>query len=326
MHYRRLGRTDIEVSAIAFGAGPVSGLLTGDDDQRQHAVIEHALRRGINWIDTAAGYGEGRSERNLGRCLAAISIESPVHVATKVRIPPEQADAPGEHIRRSVMESIERLGREQVTLLQVHNALTQERGAEPAAITPQDVLRPGGVADALEQLKSDGLARLIGLTGTGEPSALREVIRSGRFDTLQTPYHLLNQSAHGPAPANSGDRDYGRIIDDCAKEQMGVFAIRVFAAGALLGTEPSAHTRITPYFPLALFEQDRKRAAELQRQLGGEITIHELATRFVLSNPLISAAIIGFGSPAEVDVACSAAEAGALSDPVLGRILHFACE
>ena len=326
MRYRRLGRTGIDVSAIAVGAGPVSGLMTGDDQQCQLAVLERALELGINWIDTAAGSGNGASESNLGRCLAMLPGGNDVHVATKVRVPQDAADAPADAIRRSVQDSLERLGRPRATLLQLHNAITSTRGAQAAAITPNDVLRPRGVADVLDDLRSEGLLQFIGLTGTGEPDALREVINSARFDTIQIPYHLLNPSAAERVPPGFPDVDYGCVLQECAGQHMGTFAIRVFAGGALLNSPPSAHTLTTPYFPLGLFEQDRQRAERLRGRLNVRLSMEEVAVRFALSTPLVNAAIIGFGQPREVEVACQAAAAGELEPPLLAAIQQFACE
>ena len=129
----------------------------------------------------------------------------------------------------------------------------------------------------------------LGLTGTGEPSALREVIRSGEFATLQVPYNLLNPSAGQAGGAPEGETDYGNILADC--DGMGVFAIRVFAGGALLGNAPSAHTLTTPFFPLALFQRDRERAKQLQ---GPNRVEH--AVRFALAHRTVTSAILGFGS------------------------------
>lgn len=326
MQFRLLGRTGINVSAIAVGAGPVSGLMTGDDQQRQLDVLERALALGINWIDTAAGYGNGASETNVGRCVAMLPGGNDVHVATKVRVPQDEAGAPAEAIRRSVHASLKRLGRPRITLLQLHNAITNTRGAQAAAITPADVLRHGGVADVLDDLRSEGLLQFIGLTGTGEPDALREVIGSTRFDTIQIPYHLLNPSAGERVPHGFPDVDYGCVLQECAAQDMGTFAIRVFAGGALLNNPPSAHTLTTPYFPLALFEQDRRRAEQLLRRLDVLLPMEDLAVRFALSTPLVDAAIIGFGQPREVDVACQAVAAGELEQPTLAAIRQFVCE
>lgn len=326
MHYRTLGRTGLQVSAIAFGAGPVSGLMTGPDEERQVDVLGRALESGINWIDTAAGYGNGASERNLGRCLAQLRPRQTVHLATKVRIAPDETDQPADAIRRSIHASLERLQVARVTLLQLHNAVSQARGAQAASVSPADVLRPGGIADVLEQLRAEGLVDHLGLTGTGEPEALREVVRSGRFDTIQAPFHLLNPSALLPVPAGFKDVDYGRIFHDCVRQQMGIFAIRVFAGGALLGNAPSAHTLTTPYFPLSLFEQDRHRAAQLARRFQFGDSPAQTAIRYVLSNGQVTSAILGLGTPGEVEIACSAVERGELPASFLADLQRAAAE
>ncbi len=109
MHYRPLGKTGIEISALSFGAGPVSSLMVGDDRDRQRAVISACLDRGINWFDTAAGYGAGQSERNLGRVLEELEVASRIHVATKVRLTPEDLGDIRAAVRRSFEGSLNRL-------------------------------------------------------------------------------------------------------------------------------------------------------------------------------------------------------------------------
>ena len=297
MQYRTLGRTGIKVSAISFGAGPVSGLMTGNDASAQRDVVAAAIEAGINWFDTAPGYGAGSSEANLGRALSEIKPAQPIHIATKVRIPLDSTARISDIIRRSVEESLQRLRVSSVTLLQLHNGITTGRGDEPASITPGDILSRGGVADVFDRLRDEGLIRHTGLTGTGQPSAMKTVIRSGRFDTVQTPYNALNTSAGATSPVHAGDTDYGNILADCAEMWMGVFAIRVFAAGALLGQVPSAHTLKTPYFPLDLYQRDAARAEQLRAELGNGESMTEFALRFVLSHSAVSSAIIGFGSP-----------------------------
>jgi aryl-alcohol dehydrogenase-like predicted oxidoreductase len=296
MHYRTLGRTGLRVSAVAFGAGPVSGLWTCDDRAAQTAALRRASELGINWIDTAPGYGQGASETNIGRVLAEIDARESFHVATKVRIGPDQLANIPDAIGASVEASLRRLGLPAVTLVQLHNGITAEREDEPFSITPRDVLG-GGVLTAFEDLRRAGIVRYVGLTGTGHPAAMREVVRSGGFDTIQVAYHLLNPSAGQPAPDGLADCDYGNIIADCAEMNMGVFAIRAFAGGALLGQEPSAHTLKTPFFPLALYLRDRERADQLSQ--GG--SLKERALRFVLDDSRVHSAIIGFGSAGQLE-------------------------
>jgi aryl-alcohol dehydrogenase-like predicted oxidoreductase len=237
-----LGNTGLAVSRLAFGAGPVSALMTAADADRQREVVRHALDAGINWFDTAATYGDGRSESSLGAALLDLDAGDRAQVATKARILPEQIHDIRGAILASFEASLERLRLPRVTLLQLHNSVTAERGDEPTSITPRDVLGPGGVLDTFSELQRSGLALRLGLTGIGQPAALREVIGSGKFAAIQLPYNVLNPSAGRAMPAAFAETDYGHIIPDCAAAGMGVFPIRVFAGGALAGRPPSAHT------------------------------------------------------------------------------------
>ncbi len=300
MQYRTLGRTRLSISVLAFGAGPVSTLLVSDDRERQRAVIAHAIERGVNWFDTAATYGDGKSEENLGRTLDELGRPS-VHVATKVRLIGDDLNDIRAAVRRSVEASLARLRMSRVTLLQLHNSVTPGRGDEPTSITPEDVLGSGGVADAFAELQQAGLVQFVGLTGIGNPVVLREVIQSGRFDTMQTPYHLLNPSAGRDMPADFGETNYGNIIADCAKQEMGVLAIRVLAGGALAGQPPSPHTLKTPFFPLDLYQRDCQRAEQLRKSLAPDRSLPQVALQFALVHPHIHAAIVGFGDTSQID-------------------------
>jgi L-galactose dehydrogenase/L-glyceraldehyde 3-phosphate reductase len=312
MEYRTLGRTGIRVSAVAFGAGPVSGWMDELGADEQCVVIRRALDVGINWFDTAAGYGSGQSEASLGRALARLGIPEGAHVATKVRYSADRLDAILRCTRESVEGSLRRLGMSRVTLLQLHNSITARRGDEPASITPEDILGPGGVLEAFRALRADGLVGHLGLTGIGQPDAMRQAVRSGAFDTMQVPYNLLNPSAGHSVPAGYPQTDYGNIIADCAAQGMGVFAIRVYAGGALADRPPSAHTHRTPFFPLALYESDRRRAARAATLLGPGRDVKADALRFVLDHPQVSAAIVGCREPGEIADAARGTESGPL--------------
>ncbi|HSQ56304.1 MAG TPA: aldo/keto reductase, partial [Gemmata sp.] len=286
MIQRTLGRTGLRVSAISFGAGPVSGLMTGDDRDLQHATVKRAIDAGINWFDTAAGYGNGKSEANLGRVLEELGAKERVYVATKVRIPADAFTDVAGYVNRSVEESLSRLGLSRVPLLQLHNGITRERGDEPASVAVADVLGPRGIVEAFRELRAAGLVEHFGLTGTGQPDAIRQVIASGEFETIQTPFNILNPSA-GQTDAAAGDSDYGNIFGDCAARGIGVFAIRVFAGGALLNQPPSAHTLRTPFFPLSLYERDLERARRVRERLPKGTSMAEAAVQFALGHPAV---------------------------------------
>lgn len=325
MQYRPLGRTGIQVSALSFGAGPVPAVMTAGDPERQRAVIARALQAGINWFDTAAGYGAGESERALGGALCDLDAADRVHVATKVRLTESDlADIPAA-VERSVAGSLARLGLPRVTLLQLHNSVTALRGDEPTSITPEDVLGPRGVLAAFQRLQGTGLVAHLGLTALGQPAALRTVLESGGFATVQVPFNLLNPSAGVEVTADFPETNYGNLIDDCRRLVIGVFAIRVYAGGALVGQPASAHTRQTKFFPLDLYERDARRAAQLREQLAGRVDLAEAAVRIVLAHPAVTSALVGFSEPSQVDDAVRALDHGPLPADIAASLTGAEC-
>jgi len=135
---------------------------------------------------------------------------------------------------------------------------------------------------------------------------LKEVIGSGFFARLQVPYHLLNPSAGRDMQHGFPETDYGNTIAACARMRMGVLAIRVLAGGALANRPPSPHTLKTPFFPLDLYERDRRRAVRLAEMLGPDRRLFREAIRFALSHASISSALIGFAEPGQIDQAIEA--------------------
>lgn len=320
MRYRPLGRTGISVSEISFGAGPVSALLTEGAFEDRLAVVSRAVKLGVNWFDTAAGYGAGKSEANLGEVLPKVDGREPIHVATKVRLQIEHETDLRQLVADSFRSSLQRLRMPRVTLLQLHNSVTLRRGDDPTSITPEDVLGPRGVLAAMEDLRSEGLVDHLGLTGIGDPQALRQVLQSRRFATIQAPVHLLNPSALLMAPWGFAEPDYDGFLQDAKQLGMGIFAIRVFAAGALLCEPPSAHTFRTPFFPLSLYQRDAARAASLSESLGSVRALRELALRYVLSQPEVDSAILGLGKVEHVDEAIRMSQLERMSTAEIDQI------
>lgn len=313
MRYRPLGTTGLSVSEISFGAGPVSALMTEGSLDDRLAVVSHAIELGINWFDTAAGYGAGMSEAHLGEVLSRLRPSQPIHVATKVRLLIDQETDLRPLVMASVRESLQRLRMPRVTLLQVHNSITPRRGDEPTSLTPEDILGPHGMLAAMEDLRSEGLIEHFGLTGIGDANSLRLVMQSRRFATIQAPFHLLNPTTLIDAPFCFREPDYHGFLRDAKELGLGLFAIRVYAAGALLCASPSAHTLKTPFFPLSLYERDHARATRLSEALGSVESLRELALRYVLSQTAFSSAILGFGKAEHIDDAVRALDLGPLT-------------
>lgn len=322
--YRALGRTGLSVSAIAFGCGPISELMTGEDRDRQRAVLRHAIERGVNWIDTAATYGKGRSEQSIGEALRNLKARDRVHLATKVRLMPDELADISSAVRRSVEGSLQRLGVHRVTLLQLHNAITAERGQEATSLTPRDVLGP--VLESFRRLRDEGLIGHIGITAVGQGDALRKVVDSGEFDTIQVPFNIMNPSAGLHVPDGYAEADYGNVIGLARQHDMGVLAIRVFAAGAVLGNSPASHTMNSPFFTLDLYRRDEERAARMRKTLGEEFDLKDVAVRYVLGHPGVSAAIIGFGETSHVDDALTSVTQGPLPEKATRTIEEIALD
>src|SRR5919109_2262723 len=130
MEYRELGRTGLQVSMLGFGCGNVGGLIIRGSHQDRVRAVARAIEAGINYFDTAPSYGNGQSEQNLGQVLRELKAE--VYVGTKVRIAPEEFGDLRGAITRSVEASLQRLGREAVDLIQLHNHIARQREAEEA--------------------------------------------------------------------------------------------------------------------------------------------------------------------------------------------------
>src|SRR5476651_1839584 len=116
MEQRVLGRTGVKLSALGFGCGAVGGLMVRGDAADQERAVARALELGINFFDTAAAYGDGESETNLGRVLKTLRPE--VFVSTKFTILPTDRGAIPAAVAASLDASLRRLGRDRVDLLQ----------------------------------------------------------------------------------------------------------------------------------------------------------------------------------------------------------------
>ena len=320
MRYRQLGKSDLQVPVVSFGAGPISGLMVGDDSSVQLATIARAFDLGIDYFDTAATYGEGRSEKALGRALAELGIQDQVRIATKVRLHVDQLDDIESAVLQSFELSCQRLGVERVTLLQLHNSITKQRGDLPTSVSAKDVLGKSGVVSALERLQVDGRIGHLGFTGLGDTASLQAVITDGPFISAQIPVNILLPFSADDASAGSVDVDYLNLIQKCHDHAVGVIAIRIMAGGALVGQSPSPHTYKTKFFTLDVFQRDCERARQLMRILPKDLSCAAASIRYVTETVGASTALIGFAAPEQVDSAVAASEQGRLDDDWLEEL------
>jgi aryl-alcohol dehydrogenase-like predicted oxidoreductase len=317
MKHRKFGSTGIEISEIVFGAGAVGGIVFQPERGARLEAVRRALDLGINWIDTAPSYGDGRSEENLGWILK--EVDGAPYVSTKVRIGEEHiADIPGE-IQRSLEGSLGRLQRDSVDLIQLHTSITRERGTFRGSISVEDVLGPGGVIKGFARLRQQGLARYVGFTAFGDTESLHTVVRSGRFDSVQAYFNLLNPSAGRAMPAGFTAHDYGNLIGLAHENGMGVLNIRVLAAGAIAGQPPpGAGGGISPGSEA---DADLQRGARVRDALGDQQgTMAQAAIRYALMNSGISGVLVGFSRGSHIDEAVAAQEMGPLSVEALAKL------
>jgi len=301
MEYRELGATGIRVSIVGFGCGAQGGLFVNGDADDHRAVTARALEGGINYFDTAASYGAGLSERNLGRVLRELRAD--VVVGTKLRIDTTELPDVRKIVRQRLEEGLRRLDRESVDVLTLHNPLANRASAE-GALSPSQAIEQAALA--MRDCVDAGLVRFVGFTGLGDPGAIRDVATSHAFDSMQCYYNLLNPSAGGAPPLSAGVPDYAGVLDHAEHEDLGVFAIRVFAAGALSGGARPHHLSGAPaQGESPEFDADVRLAAALTgiaTVLDCE-SIHEVALRFALSHPAVSGALVGFSDLSQLEAA-----------------------
>jgi len=213
MKYVTLGRTGCVVSRIGFGGFPISAVnraLAWDpysDKGRTTALqtVRRAIELGINYIDTAAVYGSGHSERIIGEAIKG--RRDRLFIATKVVL-----GLNGDGTSRSVLESLDRLDCAHLDLIQFHG------GAYADDVT-RHILQNGPM-DALLKLRDQGKVRFIGAT-TEEPFSLLPLLRTGLLDVIQVRYNLIYQSAAH------------HVLDEARERNIGVTLMRPLTSGIL---------------------------------------------------------------------------------------------
>ena len=160
MEYRKLGRTGLEVSVVGFGCGNVGGLMIRGEHGDQVKAAAQAMELGINYFDTASSYGNGQSEQNLGRVLNELSAD--VYVGTKVRLGPEDMGDIKAGVIKSVEDSLTRMNRPSVDLIQLHNRVAALRDPDRDLLSVEDVL--GQVVGGFQALQAQGKIRFYGIT------------------------------------------------------------------------------------------------------------------------------------------------------------------
>ena len=316
MKYRPFGKHPFQCSEIGFGAWAIGGSWGTQADTDSLAALHRALDLGVNFIDTAAGYGDGRSEKLIAQVLrerVTAGKKAAVFVATKTPPgpgpwPPSpycQADErySEKYLRENVATRLANLGTSRLDLLQLHT-WTRAWNRNP---TPFKVLR---------QLQREGQLGLIGVsTPEQDQNAVIDLMRGGWVDAVQVIYNLFDQE-----PA-------AELLDVARECGVGIIVRVAFDEGVLTG-KFTKDTKFAPDdFRAGYFQGDRlaraiARADEIRKDLAGTgLTMPQAALKFVLAHPAVSTVIPGIRSVPQADANCGVSDLPDFSPDFL-RTLH----
>ncbi len=296
MKHRTLGDQGPRVSEIGFGGWAIGGGWGGQDDAESIAALHAAMDQGINFFDTAAGYGDGHSERIIRAALHAKTFQA--FIATKT--PPDAGPWPpspycrwqdrysAAYLRDNVHARLKNLGVEKLDLLQLH---TWTRAWND---DPQPLL-------VLRQLRDEGKVGLIGVsTPEHDQSCVVELMRDGLVDVVQIIFNLLDQEA------------VAQILPVAEETGTGVIVRVALDEGALTGKYTSEHQFPANDFRSDYFAGDRMprtvaRVAEILKDIEGAslestYSLADVALKFVLSRREVSTVIVGMRNVRQVEM------------------------
>jgi aryl-alcohol dehydrogenase-like predicted oxidoreductase len=302
----RLGRTNLEVSPIAFGTWQLGGEWGDFDEDEGTAAIRHARELGVNLFDTAHGYGFGVSERVLGKALRddLDKRRDEVVIATKggLRMTDDDLvrDSSPDWLRSGVESSLQALGVDHIDVYQVHWPDPKVPFEETAA--------------ALQERVDEGKIRHVGVSNF-DAAQMAGFGETRPVETLQPPYDLFRRDIEQ------------EILPYCTQHDIGVLIYGPLAHGLLTGAMDES-TRFAdddwrsgaPFFKGDAFGRNLEVARELERfakELG--VSVSRLAIAWTLANPAVHVAIVGARSPRHIEDSVAAARLS-LSEADLERI------
>ena len=309
MRNRKFGRTGWQVGEVGYGMWGI-GEWSGSDDSESLASLDLAVARGVNFFDTAQAYGDGHSEQLLAKLLAE-------HRGTEIlgatKVPPKNRQWPSrrgvplaevfprDYVREYVDISRANLGVESIDLLQLH-------------VWEDDWLAGGDLERTVEEFKREGSIRAFGISlNRWEPWNGVKAVRSGLVDSVQVIYNVFDQ-----APEDE-------LFPACRENEGAVIARVPFDEGSLTGTVtraskwPAEDWRATYFVPENL-EASVAHVEALQPVVPAGMTMPEMALRFILSNPDVTAVIPGMRKPRNVESNVAASGAGPLPADLLAEL------
>jgi aryl-alcohol dehydrogenase-like predicted oxidoreductase len=314
MRHRTLGRTGVPVAEIGFGAWAIGGGWGEQKESESIAALHRALDLGVDFIDTAAGYGNGRSERIIGEVLKGRT--ETVFVATKT--PPAPGPWPPTpycrdeerysetYLRENVEERLRNLGADRLDLLQLHT-WTRAWNRNPR---PFEILR---------KLQAEGKIRFIGIsTPEHDQNGVIDLMRGGWVDAVQVIYNVFDQE-----PA-------AELLPVAQETNVGVVVRVVFDEGVLTGKYTKDSTFGEGDFRSNYFAGDRleravARAEKVRQEIeGSALTLPQAALQFALAHPAVSTVIPGIRSVAQAEANCSVSDLAPMPEDLVLRLRRHA--
>lgn len=310
MQYRALGKNGQNVSEIGFGAWAIGGSWGPQSEQDSVAALHRALDLGVTLIDTAAGYGDGKSERIIADVLK--TRQEQVVVATKTPpLPGEWPPGPysdmderypESYLRENVEERLRNLQTDCLDVLQLHT-WTRAWNRNPR---PFEVLR---------KLQAEGKIRAIGVsTPEHDQNSVIDLMRGGWVDTVQVIYNLFEQE-----PA-------AELLPVAQETGVGIIVRVVFDEGALTGrftpaTEFPEDDFRRNYFAGDRLERAVRRAEAIQADIAETgLTLAQVALKFALAHPAVSTVIPGIRNIAQAEANTAVSDLPPLSDELLLKL------
>jgi aryl-alcohol dehydrogenase-like predicted oxidoreductase len=309
MKYRRFGRTDWQVSEIGYGMWGMAG-WTGSDDDESMTSLQRSVDLGVNFFDTAWGYGEGHSEDLLGRLIRK-NPDKKLYTATK--IPPKNFIWPSrreftlddcfppDHIEKYVHSSLENAKLESFDLMQFH-------------VWEDHFVEDDRWAKKMDELRSQGLVKAVGISiNRWEPWNGVRTVKSGLIDAVQVIYNIFDQNPED------------ELLPACEEMDVAVIARVPFDEGTLTGnltldsTWPKDDWRSTYFVPENL--QSSVEHGDALRPLVPEgMTMPEMALRFILNEKRVSTIIPGMRKLNHVEANIATSDAGPLSEDLHAKL------
>jgi aryl-alcohol dehydrogenase-like predicted oxidoreductase len=311
MQYRELGRTGWRVSTISFGAWAIGGSWGTVDDRQSLSALDRAIDLGVNFIDTADVYGDGRSERLVAELRRRRSEK--IYIATKAgrRLNPHTADG---YNRKNITEFVERslrnLDTETIDLLQLH-------------CPPNDVYYKPEMFEALDALVAAGKLRYYGVSVKSPEEGLKAM----DYPNVQSVQIIFNMFRHRPAEF---------FLAEAKRRKVGVLARVPLASGMLTGKmkrdtqfEASDHRQFNRHgesfdvgetFSGVDFETGLRAVEEIKAICPPGWTLTQFALRWILMFDGVTCAIPGAKRPDQAAENCAAADLPPLSDEAVSTI------